>query len=65
MPNRREFIYGLGSSLGALALTDLLAADDKKKNAGPLIPQTTHASGPGQSGHHAVYGRGSVPNGYV
>ncbi len=31
---RREFLYGLGSSLGALALTDLHAAE--KKQAGPL-----------------------------
>ena len=41
MPSRREFMYGLGSSLGALALTDLLAADDKRKSAagGPLSPK--------------------------
>ena len=25
---RRDFLYGLGSSLGALALTDALAAED-------------------------------------
>ena len=31
---RRDFLYGLGSSLGALALTDLQAAE--KKSAGPL-----------------------------
>ena len=30
--NRRGFLYGLGSSLGALALTDLLAAEEKNKN---------------------------------
>ena len=29
---RREFLYGLGSSLGALALTDLAAADKKREN---------------------------------
>ena len=29
---RRDFLYGLGSSLGALALTDLLA----KESTGPL-----------------------------
>jgi hypothetical protein len=34
---RRDFLYGLGSSLGALALTDLQAAD--KQLAGPLAPQ--------------------------
>ncbi len=35
--NRRSFLYGLGSSLGALALTDLLAAEDTKTN--PLAPR--------------------------
>ena len=34
---RREFLLGLGSSLGALALTDLLAAEEKP--AGPLAPK--------------------------
>jgi hypothetical protein len=34
---RREFLYGLGSSLGALALTDLQAAE--RKDAGPLAPK--------------------------
>ena len=34
---RRDFLYGLGSSLGALALTDLQAAE--KKAAGPLEPK--------------------------
>ena len=33
-PTRREFLYGLGSSLGSLALTDLLAAE-----SGPLAPK--------------------------
>lgn len=33
--NRREHIFGLGSSLGALAMTDLLAKD----NRGPLAPK--------------------------
>ena len=32
---RRDFLYGLGSSLGALAMTDLLA----KETAGPLAPK--------------------------
>ncbi|MFT7641709.1 MAG: hypothetical protein ACI9G1_003460 [Pirellulaceae bacterium] len=43
---RRDFLFGLGSSLGALALTDLCAADagaaDKaalKKALGPLSPK--------------------------
>lgn len=30
--SRRSFLYGLGSSLGALALTDLLASEGEKKN---------------------------------
>lgn len=34
---RRDFLYGLGSSLGAHALTDLEAAE--KKSAGPLAPK--------------------------
>ncbi|MAW11133.1 MAG: DUF1501 domain-containing protein [Verrucomicrobiales bacterium] len=33
--NRREHIFGLGSSLGALAMTDLIAKD----NQGPLYPK--------------------------
>ncbi|MBL68213.1 MAG: hypothetical protein CMO74_07140, partial [Verrucomicrobiales bacterium] len=32
---RRDFLYGLGSSLGTLAMTDLLA----KESAGPLAPK--------------------------
>ena len=39
---RRDFLYGLGSSLGALALTDLQAAE--KKTGGPLASkQPMHA----------------------
>ena len=34
---RREFLYGLGSSLGALALTDLQAAENTAQN--PLAPK--------------------------
>ena len=34
---RRDFIYGMGASLGALALTDLQAAE--KKRANPLAPK--------------------------
>ena len=36
---RRDFLYGMGSSLGALALTDLQAAE--KKPVGPLAPKQT------------------------
>ena len=35
---RRDFLYGLGSSLGALAFTDLQAAE-KKAAAGPMAPK--------------------------
>ena len=34
--NRRNFLYGLGASLGSVAFTDLLAADAP---AGPLAPK--------------------------
>ncbi|MEC9093392.1 MAG: DUF1501 domain-containing protein [Planctomycetota bacterium] len=37
MNSRREFLYGLGSSLGALAFTDLSVSDDKRKS--PLSSQ--------------------------
>lgn len=36
---RRDFLYGLGSSLGALAFTDLQAKE--KQAAGPLAPKQT------------------------
>jgi len=39
--NRRDFLYGLGSSIGAVALSSLLScsADEvKKKIKGPLSP---------------------------
>ena len=41
MTRRREFLFGLGSSLGALALTDLLAKDGyaATEAAGPLSPK--------------------------
>ena len=35
--SRRDFIYGLGASLGSLALTDLLASEATQ--AGPLTPK--------------------------
>ncbi len=39
---RREFLYGLGSSLGALAMTDLQASE--KKTTGPLaVKKPMHA----------------------
>ena len=35
-PTRREFVYGLGTSLGSVALTSLLAAEEKS----PLAPKS-------------------------
>lgn len=44
---RREFLYGLGSSLGALALTDLQAMESGKKNPlatkPPMVPAKAKA----------------------
>jgi len=42
--NRRDFVYGLGASLGGVALTDLLARDAKAatKPDGPLAPKPVH-----------------------
>ena len=40
--SRREFLYGLGSTLGALALTDLQAAEATRNDAakaGPMAPK--------------------------
>lgn len=37
--NRRSFLYGLGASLGSVALSELLAAESKPK-VGPLAPKT-------------------------
>ena len=38
--NRRDFLYGLGASLGAVALTDLLVQDGcAEVSAGPLAPK--------------------------
>jgi hypothetical protein len=42
VPTRREFVYGLGASLGSVALTSLLAAEEK---ANPLAPKEGHFSG--------------------
>lgn len=40
-PTRRDFIYGMGASLGSVALTALLA-DELKSKAGPLAPRDGH-----------------------
>ena len=39
---RRDFIYGLGASLGSVALTSLLAADRKLPDINPLAPRPPH-----------------------
>jgi hypothetical protein len=38
-PTRREFVYGLGASVGSLALTSMLAAESK---VNPLAPKNGH-----------------------
>ena len=38
-PTRREFVYGLGTSLGSVAFTAMLAAEQQ----GPLSPRPQHA----------------------
>jgi hypothetical protein len=44
--NRRDFLYGLGATLGTVAFNALLQADEQPsapaKQAGPLSPQQTH-----------------------
>ena len=39
-PSRRDFLYGLGLSLGTAALNSLLRADEKA--ASPLAPKPSH-----------------------
>ena len=39
MNDRREFLLGLSSSLGALALTDLLSGEEAQTGASPLAPK--------------------------
>jgi len=43
MSNRREFLYGLGTSLGSIALTSMLA-DESRANPqpGPMAPRQGH-----------------------
>lgn len=44
--SRRQFLYGLGASLGSIALSSLLAAEDSRdaagESAGPLAPKPPH-----------------------
>ena len=39
---RREFMYGLGASLGSVAFTSLLQADELVAKGGPLAPRPRH-----------------------
>ena len=39
---RRDFLYGLSSSLGAIAFSSMLQAEESAKNKGPLAPKTGH-----------------------
>ncbi len=44
-PTRRDFVYGIGASVGSIALTSMLAAETKSENsskAGPMIPKAGH-----------------------
>lgn len=43
LPTRREFVYGLGASLGSVAFTSLLAGEERRAN--PLAPKTGHLPG--------------------
>lgn len=40
--HRRGFLYGLGASLGSVALSSMLAADDQELNGGPLAEKEGH-----------------------
>jgi hypothetical protein len=42
-PTRREFIYGLGASLGSVALTSLLAEAAGPASTNPLAPRQSHS----------------------
>lgn len=44
MITRREALYGLGASLGSVAFSALLAAEEKRAGDNPLSPKNPHAS---------------------
>ena len=50
--NRRDFLYGLTSSLGSLAMTDLMAQDAVSGK----WSKKTNASSKSQKCHYAFYG---------
>jgi hypothetical protein len=41
-PTRRDFVYGLGASVGSVAFSTLLAAEEQRKKLGPLAPKEGH-----------------------
>src|SRR5262245_47376304 len=43
MLSRRDALYGLGATLGSVAFSALLAADQKRSGAVPLAPKKPHA----------------------
>ncbi len=43
MWTRRSALYGLGASLGSVAFSAMLAAEDKSKRESPLAPKKPHA----------------------
>ncbi|MBA4062451.1 MAG: hypothetical protein C0501_01855 [Isosphaera sp.] len=43
MPTRRDALYGLGTSLGSVAFSALLAAEEKRAGDKPLSPKKPHA----------------------
>ncbi len=42
LPSRREFLYGLGATLGTVAFNALLAKEQTAADAGPLAPRPQH-----------------------
>src|SRR6476620_9506401 len=43
MLSRREALYGLGTTLGGVAFSALLAAEERRAGDGPLSPRKPHA----------------------
>ncbi len=61
--NRRRFLYGLGASLGSVALTALMA--DEQKRVCAVGPSAWPPHGPGDTLHLSDDGRWSVSYRYV
>jgi hypothetical protein len=62
MPERctREFVYGLGASLGSVAFSAMMAAEEKA--TGPLSPQGAAATGEGEKLHLSHGGGRAIPH---